>query len=48
MFDTQKLQMAIQNLNREGCFASEKTFLHHRKISVYDHSMHVAEVMHHK
>lgn len=44
MFDTQKLQTAIQSLNREGRFASEKTFLHHRKITVYDHSVHVAEV----
>ncbi len=44
MFDTQKLQTAVQSLNREGRFASEKTFLHHRKITVYDHSIHVAEV----
>ncbi|MCC8102307.1 MAG: HD domain-containing protein [Clostridiales bacterium] len=44
MFDIQKLQTAIQSLNREGRFASEKTFLHHRKITVYDHSVHVAEV----
>ncbi|MCD7752052.1 MAG: HD domain-containing protein [Lachnospiraceae bacterium] len=44
MIDIQKLQTTIQNLNREGRFASEKTFLHHRKITVYDHSVHVAEV----
>ncbi len=44
MYDTQKLQTIIQSLNREGRFASEKTFLHHIGITVYDHSVHVAEV----
>ncbi|MCD8021599.1 MAG: HD domain-containing protein [Lachnospiraceae bacterium] len=44
MFNTQKLQTTIESLNKDGRFASEKTFLHHRKITVYDHSVHVAEV----
>ncbi len=44
MFDTQKLQTTIESLNKDGRFASEKTFLHHRKITVYEHSVHVAEV----
>ncbi|MCD8012272.1 MAG: HD domain-containing protein [Lachnospiraceae bacterium] len=44
MFDTQKLQTTIESLNKDGRFASERTFLHHRKITVYEHSVHVAEV----
>ncbi|MCD7771828.1 MAG: HD domain-containing protein [Oscillospiraceae bacterium] len=42
--NTQEIQTTIQKLSHEGRFASEKTFLHHRKITVYDHSVHVAEV----
>ncbi|MCD8131833.1 MAG: HD domain-containing protein [Lachnospiraceae bacterium] len=44
MFDIQKLQTTIESLNKDGRFASEKTFLHHWEITVYDHSIHVAEV----
>ncbi|MCD7818166.1 MAG: HD domain-containing protein, partial [Lachnospiraceae bacterium] len=36
--------MTVQSLSKEGRFASEKTFLHHRETTVYDHSVHVAEV----
>lgn len=40
----QEIQTTIQSLSHEGRFASEKTFLHHRETTVYDHSVHVAEV----
>ncbi|MCD8021156.1 MAG: HD domain-containing protein, partial [Clostridiales bacterium] len=42
--NAQEIQTTIQSLSHEGRLASEKTFLHHRKITVYDHSVHVAEV----
>ncbi|MCD7770538.1 MAG: HD domain-containing protein [Oscillospiraceae bacterium] len=42
--NAQEIRMTIQSLSNKGRFASEKTFLHHRKITVYDHSVHVAEV----
>lgn len=44
VYNAQDIQTAIQSLSHEGRFSSEKTFLHHRKITVYDHSVHVAEV----
>ncbi|MCD7829178.1 MAG: HD domain-containing protein [Clostridiales bacterium] len=44
MRSTQKVQMTAQSLVREGRFAAEKTFPHHRMTTVYDHSIHVAEV----
>ncbi len=40
----QEIQMTIQSLSSKGRFTSEKTFLHHRETTVYDHSVHVAEV----
>lgn len=44
MLNTQKIQKAVQSLIRKGRFTSEKTFRHHRDITVFDHSVHVAEV----
>lgn len=42
--NAQEIRMTIQSLSSKGRFASEKTFLHHRETTVYDHSVHVAEV----
>jgi len=44
MLHTQKIQSTIQSLTRKGQFTSEKAFPHHRDTTVYDHSIHVAEV----